>query len=263
MGDVGQTGAMDFLEMHVPGTPLLLANAWDAGSARLFSSLGSRAIATTSSGFAASLGRPDGDVSRYDVLVHCATLVGAVPVPVSADLENGLAASLEEVGSTYRMAAEAGLAGASIEDWSGSAIYDLAEATERVAAARAAAPDLVLTGRAEGYLHGEPELSAVIARLQAYAEAGADVLYAPGMTSVEEIRTLVAEVPRPVNVLLLGDLTVPELADAGVARISVGGQLAWAAWHGAAVAARDFLGGGVEWRAAAAAGRSDAAPVIG
>jgi 2-methylisocitrate lyase-like PEP mutase family enzyme len=260
---MGETERMDLLSLHTPGEPLLLPNAWDAGSARLVESLGARALATTSSGFAATLGLPDGQVTRYDVLTHCANLVGAVGIPVSADLENGYATSLEEVATTYRMAADAGLAGASIEDWSGSALYPVAEAADRVAAARSGAPDLVLTGRAEGYLRGEPDLGATIARLQAYAEAGADVLYAPGMTDLSEIRTLVAEVPRPVNVLLLGDLTIPALADARVARISVGGQLAWAAWHGAAAAARDFLGGGVQWRSAAAAGRADATPVIG
>jgi len=252
-----------FLSLHTPGDPLLLPNAWDAGSARLVASLGARALATTSSGFAATLGLADGQVTRYDVLRHCADLVGAVNIPVSADLENGYAVSLDEVAATYRMAAETGLAGASIEDWSGSALYPVAAAAERVAAARSGAPDLVLTGRAEGYLHGEADLSGVIARLQAYAEAGADVLYAPGMTDLDQIHTLVAEVPAPVNVLVLGELTIPALADVGVARISVGGQLAWAAWHGAATAARDFLAGGVGWRSAAAAGRADAAPVIG
>jgi len=253
-----------FMSLHTPGDPLLLPNAWDAGSARLMVTLGARAVATTSSGFAATLGLPDGQVARYDVLVHCANVVGAAgAVPVSADLENGFATSLDEVATTYRMAAETGLAGASIEDWSGSSLYPVAEAAERVAAARSGAPELVITGRAEGYLHGAADLREVITRLQAYAEAGADVLYAPGMTDLEEIRTLVAEVPRPVNVLLLGELTIPALADTGVARISVGGQLAWAAWHGAASAAREFLAGGVEWRSAAAAGRADAAPVIG
>ena len=252
-----------FLSLHTPGDPLLLPNAWDVGSARLVASLGAEAVATTSSGFAATLGLGDGQVTRYDVLVHCANLVGAVEVPVSADLENGYASSLDEVATTYRMAAETGLAGASIEDWSGSSLYPVGEAADRVAAARSGAPELVITGRAEGYLHGETDLGEVITRLQAYAEAGADVLYAPGMTDPDEIRTLVAEVPRPVNVLLLGELTIPALADAGVARISVGGQLAWAAWHGAATAAREFLAGGVGWRNAAAAGRADAAPVIG
>lgn len=253
----------DFLAMHVPGTPLLLPNAWDVGSARLFESLGARALATTSSGFAATLGRADGDVPRYDVLVHCASLAGGVGVPVSADLESGYAVSLDEVSATYRMAAEAGLAGASIEDWSGTELFDAAQATDRVAAARAGAPGLVITGRAEGYLHGQPLLGETIGRLQAYAEAGADVLYAPGMTDLAEIRTLVSEVPRPVNVLLLRGLTVEGLAEAGVARISVGGQFAWSAWHGAASAARDFLAGGAGWQADAAAGRVDAAPVIG
>lgn len=254
---------MDFLSLHTPGDPLLLPNAWDAGSARLVETLGAKALATTSSGFAATLGLADGQATRDDVLRHCAMLVEAVDIPVSADLENGYKTSLDEVTQTYRTAAETGLAGASIEDWSGSSLYSLEEAAARVAAARSGAPDLVITGRAEGYLRGAPSLPEVIARLQAYAEAGADVLYAPGMTDLAEIRTLVAEVTRPVNVLLLGELTIPSLADAGVARISVGGQLAWTAWHGAATAARDFLAGGVGWRSAAAAGRADAAAVIG
>lgn len=252
-----------FLDLHVPGSPLLLPNPWDVGSARLMESLGARALATTSSGFAATLGRPDGSVDVEEVLAHCAAVVAAVGVPVSADLEAGFAATTEGVAPTYARAAATGLAGASIEDWSGTALLPVEEAAERVAAAREAAPGLVLTGRAEGYLHGNPSLAEAVARLQAYAEAGADVLYAPGLADLDEVRTLVREVPRPVNVLLRPGLSVAALADAGVARISVGGSLAWTAWRGFAAATSDFLAGGSGWLAEAADGRAAAARVIG
>jgi 2-methylisocitrate lyase-like PEP mutase family enzyme len=238
---------MAFLDLHVPGDPLLIPNAWDVASARAMVGLGARAIATTSSGFAATLGRSDGEVSADEAVAHAHALAAAVDVPVSADLEDGFAAGLDGVADTYRRAADAGLAGASLEDWSGGRLLEAGAATERIAAARAAAPGLVLTGRAEGYLRGAPDLTEVVARLQAYAEAGADVLYAPGMTDLEEIRTLVAEVPRPVNVLLLAGMSVPALADAGVARISVGGALAALAHRTAAAATEAFLAGGSDW----------------
>jgi 2-methylisocitrate lyase-like PEP mutase family enzyme len=238
---------MAFLDLHVPGDPLLLPNAWDVGSARTLVDLGARAVATTSHGFAASLGRADGEVTGDEAIAHCAELTRTVDVPVSADLEDGFAADLDGVATTFSRAAEAGLAGASLEDWSGGRLLDRAEAVDRIAAARAAAPGLVLTGRAEAYLRGAPSLRDVVERLQAYAEAGADVLYAPAMTDLEEIRTLVREVPRPVNVLLLAGMSVPALADAGVARISVGGALAAIAYGAATAAAREFLAGGADW----------------
>ena len=248
-----------FHDLHVPGDPLLVPNPWDAGSAALLQALGARALATTSAGFAATLGHRDSDVTVDQVLHHCQLVCDAVEIPVSADLENGYA---DDPGPTYAAAAATGLAGASIEDWSGSEIYPLADAVDRVRAARAAAPDLVLTGRAEARLRGGGPLPELIERLNAYAEAGADVLYAPVVTDLEELRTLVREVSRPVNALLLPGMDIPSLADAGVARISVGGQLAWAAWKGALVAARDFLGGGVGWLADAAEGRRAAGLVI-
>jgi 2-methylisocitrate lyase-like PEP mutase family enzyme len=255
-----------FLALHVPGTPLLIPNPWDAGSARLLASLGARALATTSSAFAATLGHADGDVTRDQVLAHARALVEATDLPVSADLENGYGDDLDTLAETYRLAAATGLAGASIEDYTGSAddpLYPLGVAGDRVAAARAAAPDLVLTGRAEGYLHGQADLGDVIARLRAYAEAGADVLYAPGLTDAAELATVVREVPRPVNALLMTGMTVPAIAAAGAARISVGGALGWIGWGAVAAAARDFLSGGADWLTEAAAGRAVARDTLG
>ncbi len=234
-----------FLALHVKGRPLLQPNAWDIGSAKLLASLGFEAIATTSSGFAASLGRPDGLVSADEVLAHCAALSAAVSVPVAADLENGYAREPEAVADTVRRAAETGLAGCSIEDWSGedwsgsegAGIYDRALAAERVAAAVEVAhggvtgPRLVLTARAENHIRGRQDLSDTIARLQAFQEAGADVLFAPGLRAPDDIASVIASVDRPVNVLVLpGVPTIPELAELGVARISVGGAFAFAAY---------------------------------
>lgn len=230
--------AQRFRALHErEGEPLLMPNPWDAGSARLLESLGFEALATTSSGFAATLGRRDGGVSRDEALVHCARLVAAVEVPVSADLENGFADAPDAVAETVRLAGETGLAGCSIEDCSGDRddpIYPFELAVERVAAAVEAAhagpARLVLTARAENHIRGRPDLPDTIARLQAFEQAGADVLFAPGLTSLDEIRAVVAAVSRPVNVLLLpGTPPVAELAAAGVRRISVGGGFAFAA----------------------------------
>lgn len=226
-----------FLALHRPGQPLLQPNAWDVGSARLLESLGFQAIATTSSGFAATLGRLDGTVTRDEALTHGATLAAAVDVPVGADTENGWADDPEGVADTVRLATGTGLAGCSIEDFTGrpdEPIYDLGLAKERVAAAADAAHAgphrLVLTARAENHLHGRTDLADTITRLQAYAEAGADVLFAPGAHRLEEVRAIVSSVDRPVNVLALaGCPPVAELAEAGVARISVGGAFAYAA----------------------------------
>jgi 2-methylisocitrate lyase-like PEP mutase family enzyme len=229
--------AQRFLAMHRAGEPLLMPNPWDLGSARLLASLGFEALATTSSGFAATLGRNDGSVTRDEAIVHSAVIVAATDLPVSADLENGFADDPSGVAETMGMAIEVGLAGASVEDSTGrpdDPIYDLGLAAERVAAAAAAAHAgpgrLVLTARAENYLHGRPDLADTIARLQAFQEAGADVLYAPGLRRLEDISQVVREVDRPVNVLALeGVPPVAELARAGVSRISVGGAFAFAA----------------------------------
>jgi 2-methylisocitrate lyase-like PEP mutase family enzyme len=228
--------AQRFLELHRPGEPLLMPNAWDAGSARVLASLGFEALATTSSGHAAALGLLDGSVTRGQVLEHAATLVGATELPVSADLENGFADDPADVARTIALAREAGLAGASIEDYGrdDDLLYELELARERVAAAveeaHSGGVHLVLTARAENFIRGNPDLADTIVRLQAFQEAGADVLYAPGLSSPEDIRQVVQSVDRPVNVLARrGAPPVSELAALGVARISVGGAFAFAA----------------------------------
>jgi 2-methylisocitrate lyase-like PEP mutase family enzyme len=235
----------DFLSLHQPGRPLLMPNPWDIGSAKLLESLGFEALATTSSGFAATLGRLDGNVTRDEAIAHAAAIVGAVDVPVSADLENGFADDAGGVAETVRRAVGAGLAGCSIEDWSGAAIYEREHAVERVAAAveaaRASGEGFVLTARAENHIHGVDDLDDTIARLQAYQEAGADVLYAPGLADLEQIRQVVASVARPVNVLALPAAPpVSELAQAGVARISIGGGFAYVAMGAVVQAAREL-----------------------
>jgi 2-methylisocitrate lyase-like PEP mutase family enzyme len=225
--------AADFLALHVPGQPLLQPNAFDAGSARVLAALGFSAIATTSSGFAATLGRRDGGVSRDEALAHFRALSAAVDIPVAADAENCFADSPEGVAETVRLAGETGLAGCSVEDWSRAGeIYERGLAVERVAAAVEAGHDagLVITARAEDLLHGG-NLAEAIARIQAFAEAGADVLFVPGLRSAEDIRSVVTSVDKPVNVLVVpGAPSIAELADIGAARISVGGSFTWVAY---------------------------------
>jgi 2-methylisocitrate lyase-like PEP mutase family enzyme len=237
-----------FLELHRHGQPLLLPNPWDRGSARLLASLGFQALATTSSGFAATLGRLDGSVTRAEALDHAATIVSATDLPVSADLENCFADTPEGVAETAAGAVQAGLAGFSIEDSTGNPedpIRERRRAAELVAAAaevaHSGAARVVVTARAENFLHGRPDLEDTIARLQAYQEAGADVLYAPGPTSAQDIRAIVSSVDRPVNVLARpGAPSVVELAELGVSRVSIGGAFAFAAIQ-AVVAAADEL----------------------
>jgi len=240
--------ARRFLELHRGEAPLLLANAWDRGSAKLLASLGFQALATTSSGFAATLGRLDGAVTRDEAIAHAAEIVAASELPVSADLENCFAEDPAGVAETIALALQAGLAGCSIEDYStddDAPIYELGAAAERVAAAAEAAHagpvHLVLTARAENYLHGRADLDDTIERLRAYGRAGADVLYAPGLTDLQDIRRVVESVEQPVNVLALAAAPrVGELAAAGVKRVSVGGAFAFAAL-GAVVAAASEL----------------------
>jgi 2-methylisocitrate lyase-like PEP mutase family enzyme len=240
--------AARFLALHRQERPLLLANAWDAGSARLLASLGFDALATTSSGYAATLGRLDYSVSREEAITHAAALAAATDVPISADFEDGFGKDPAGVAETVRLALDVGLAGCSVEDWSGAdgRLYDAGAAAERVAAAAEAAHAgpvrLVLTARAENYLRGNPDPRDTIARLRAYQEAGADVLYAPALERPEEIRELVASVDLPVNVLARpGVPSVVELAALGVKRISVGGAFAFAAYGAAVNAATELL----------------------
>lgn len=237
-----------FRALHEGPQLLLIPNPWDPGSAKLLASLGFEALATTSGGSAATLGRPDGSMALEEAIASAAAIVGATDLPVSADLENGFAEDAAGVAETMRLAIDAGLAGASVEDYtrSGERLYDIGVAGERVAAAAEAAHNgpsrLVLTARAENHLYGVTDLADTIARLQAYQEAGADVLYAPGLTELEDIRQVVTSVDRPVNVLgRPGAPSVAELAAAGVRRVSVGGAFAYAALGAAVEAARELL----------------------
>jgi len=244
-----QSKAERFLALHRGDTPLLMPNPWDPGSARLLASLGFEALATTSGGFAATLGRLDGGVTREEAIDHGAAVAAAVDVPVSADLENCFADDPDGVAATVRAAIAAGLAGCSVEDFTrdeADPIYEFAHAVDRVRAAAEAAHagpvPLVLTARTEMYLHGQRDLAGVITRLQAYQEAGADVLFAPGVNDLDEIKQLVQSVDRPVSVLALpGTAPVAELGAIGVRRISVGSAFAYAALSAAVDAGRELL----------------------
>ena len=230
--------AESFRALHQRDEAFILPNPWDGGSARLLAALGFEALATTSSGFAHTLGRLDGEVTLEETIEHCRSIVAATDLPVSADLENGFAGDPDAAARTLLLAAEAGVVGGSIEDFSGDPtkpIYDFTLAVERVQAAVEAARALdfpfTLTARAENLLHGRMDLDDTLRRLQAFEAAGADVLYAPGLGTLDEVRRVTGELSRPVNVLapFLPGVTVEELAQAGAKRISVGGALARAA----------------------------------
>lgn len=254
-----------FLELHRRGAPLLLPNPWDAGSARVLAAMGFEGLATTSSGFAGTLGRRDGRVSLDEALDHARRIVEATPLPVSADLENGYARDPDGVATTVRRAVGTGLAGCSIEDYSGAdenAIYPFELAVERVAAAasvaRASDTRIVLTARAENFLRGNPDLMDTIARLQAYHEVGADVVYAPGLHRPVDIVAVVNAIDAPVNVLLLPHgPNVAELAGLGVARVSIGGAFHAVAMAALETAAREFKDAGTTdfWAQAMAGGK--------
>ena len=243
--------ATKFRKLHEgPGT-FLIPNPWDGGTARMLTALGFEALATTSAGLAFSLGRRDGEglVTREEVLAHIREIVGASDLPVSADLENGFGDAPEKAAETIRLGAAAGLVGGSIEDATGDErrpIYDHGHAVERVKAAVEAARTLpfpfTLTARAENFLHGRTDLDDTIRRLQAFAEAGADVVYAPGLPNLEAIRSVCAAVaPRPVNALVgAAGRSVAELAQAGVRRISTGSALHRAAMGGFWTAAKEM-----------------------
>jgi 2-methylisocitrate lyase-like PEP mutase family enzyme len=252
--------ARRFRELHEQPGIFVMPNPWDAGTAKLFASLGFEALATTSLGFSSARGRLDGtlSISRDELIANCREIAAATDLPVNADLENGYADEPEEAAGIIRLAAEAGIVGGSIEDASGDParpIYDFALAVERVAAAAQVARSLsfpfTFTARAENYLHGRPDLDDTIRRLQAFAAAGADVLYAPGLRDLETIRQVAAAVKKPVNVVMSSAdpaITAQQLAAVGVKRISVGGalaRLAYATVRDAAVAMRDA--GSFQW----------------
>ena len=237
-----------FRELHQSGC-FLIPNPWDAGSARMLASLGFRALATTSAGFAWSMGRPDNGVSLEEVLAHLVAVAGAVDLPVNADFEGGFAVEPAGVAVNVKAATATGIAGISIEDSTGDSsnpLFDFALAVERIHAARtaidASGTGVLLTGRSEGFIVGRPDLAETIRRLTAYAEAGAECLYAPGIRTREQIEAVVKAVaPKPVNVLAGSDFaTAAELAAMGVRRISVGGALARTAWTGFLEAAKEI-----------------------
>jgi 2-methylisocitrate lyase-like PEP mutase family enzyme len=240
---VGKSAA--FRALH-EGDPFIIPNPWDAGSAKVLARLGFKALATTSSGFAFTHGRRDGDVTLDEVIAHTRELDGATELPVSVDLENGYGPAPEDAARAVTRAAEAGAAGGSIEDYDPvGQLYELGHAIERVAAAaEAAVPSgFVLTGRAENHIRGNPDLEDTIARLQAYEAAGADVLYAPGLATVEEIRAVCSAVSKPVNVLARANLTLSDMTGAGAQRVSAGGALTWVAVAGLVSAAERMKGG--------------------
>jgi 2-methylisocitrate lyase-like PEP mutase family enzyme len=230
-----------FHKLHEAGW-FVIPNPWDVGSARYLQGLGFKALATTSSGFAWSHGHRDGGMSRDRVIDHLTEMVEATDLPINADFESGFAADAAGVAESVRLAAESGVAGLSIEDSTGDPtqpLYELNTAVERIRAARKAIDkaggDTLLVGRAECFLQGRPDIDHTIQRLKAYANAGADCLYAPGIRTPEHIKAVVAGVaPKPVNLLMgwPGDLTLQQIAALGVRRVSVGGALARSAWGG-------------------------------
>ena len=229
-----------FAELHT-GDPFVIPNPWDVGSAKELESLGFPALTTTSSGFAWTLGKQDGEATLGEVVEHVRALAAATTVPLAVDLENGYGPP----DVAIRRVGDAGAVGASIEDWDGERLYSLDEAAERIAVAAHEAHALgypfVLVGRAENHIRGVDDLDDTIARLQAYEAAGADCLYAPGLRTAEQIRTVCGALSKPVNVLLLGAMTPREAFEAGAQRVSVGGALTWVARDAFAAAARKLL----------------------
>ena len=242
-----------FRQLHQSGC-FVIPNPWDVGSARFLQGLGFKALATTSSGFAWSRARPDNGISREMALAHLQEMVAATDVPINADFESGFAVDAAGVAESVRLAVETGVAGLSIEDSTGDPahpLFDLSVAVERMHAARTAIDkaggDTLLVGRAECFFVGRPDLDEAIARLKAYAEAGADCLYAPGIRSREHVAAVVAAVaPKPFNLLVgaASDLTMQDIATLGVRRVSVGGALARSAWGGFMRAAKSIAAHG-------------------
>jgi len=223
------------------GEPFVIPNPWDVGSAKALEELGFKALTTTSSGFACTLGKQDGEATLDEVVEHVRVLAAATAVPLAVDLEDGYGPA----DVAILRVADAGAVGASIEDWDGSRLYSRDEAVDRLAAAAEAARSLdfpfVLVGRAENHIRGVGDLDDTIARLQAYEAAGADCLYAPGLRTVEQIRTVCDALSKPVNVLRLGGLSPAEIFAAGAQRVSVGGALTWVARDALVEAAKKLL----------------------
>jgi 2-methylisocitrate lyase-like PEP mutase family enzyme len=243
-----------FRALHGREQAFVIPNPWDAGSARLLQGLGFEALATTSAGFAQALGRLDGQVTLDEKVGHCRQLAAVTDIPVSADLENGFGDEPDAVARTIRLVAEAGIVGGSIEDWSGTDVYDRTLALERIVAAVEAARALdfpfTLTARAENMLRDRNDFDDTVERLQAYAEAGADVVYAPGLSTLEQVRLVSEATGKPQNVLaaFFPRATVPELSAAGAARISIGSALANAAIGAILEAGREMLErGSFDW----------------
>jgi 2-methylisocitrate lyase-like PEP mutase family enzyme len=245
-----------FRELHQRPGLFLLPNPWDAGTAKLLQSLGFEALATTSLGMSNALGRVDGDnaVSRAELLENCRVIAAATDLPVNADLENGYADDPKEAATILRDAAEAGIVGGSIEDWSGERIYDFNHAVERVAAgvemARSLPVPFTFTARADSLVRGGTDLDETIRRLQAFEKAGADVLYAPGIRDLATMKQVASSVSKPLNVVMSAgdpDLTVEQIASVGVKRISVGGALSRLALAAFMKGARDMKGGSFKW----------------
>lgn len=249
--------AADFAALHAAPGAFVAPNPWDPGSARILAGLGFKALTTTSSGYARSIGVTDHKAGRDNVLAHIRAMAAVVDLPISADLENGFGRAPATVAETIRLGAASGLVGGSIEDATGDAddpIFDIALAADRIRAASEAARQLpfrfMVTGRTDNYLHGRSDLADAIRRLQAYQEGGADVLLATGLPTAAAIRSVVASVDRPVHVLIGPRdrlLTVAGLAEIGVKRISIGGALASAAYSGLIRAARELANGSLDW----------------
>ena len=238
-----------FAELHRRDKAWLIPNPWDVGSARVLQGLGFEALATTSSGFAYTLGRSDGSVSLEEKLAHCRQLCTATSIPVNADFENGFSDDCSSLQDNVRRLVETGVAGLSIEDFSRDSLtlYSFQESVERIQAAaesiKATEIPVLLTARAENLLRGVNDLDGTIRRLQAYSAAGADVLYAPGISSLEQLREVCAQIDKPFNVLapMLRTATVQDISAAGATRISTGGALTWAAVHPLLVAGKEML----------------------
>ncbi|MCB1644524.1 MAG: isocitrate lyase/phosphoenolpyruvate mutase family protein [Pseudomonadales bacterium] len=252
--------AQTFYDLHHQPTAFVIPNPWDAGSAKILAGMGFQALATTSAGLAHAMGFDDGELTVDQVLEHCRLVAGATNLPVSVDFEDGFGATPAAIANNITRLAETGVVGASIEDFSGGAILDVETATRRLAAAVEAAAKLpfkfTITGRAENLIRGNPDLNDTVMRLKAYSAVGCDVLYAPGLANTDQIRQVVEQVDKPINVLgvMAGGASVQEMSDAGARRISVGSALASLSYGALFQGAGKLADGDMGWVADLAAG---------